>query len=60
MLLLQKKYIFIYFYEIKKYINNTFNFCMILKIIFRHVYVYVHIYSVNNFINILSPNTENV
>lgn len=47
MLLLQK--IFIYFCEIKKYINNTFDFCTIfLKILFLDIYVYVHIYSVNN------------
>lgn len=44
MLLLQK--IFIYFCEIKKYINNTFDFCTILKILFLDIYV--HIYSVNN------------
>lgn len=46
MLLLQK--IFIYFCEIKKFINNTFDFCAILKILFLDIYVYVHIYSVNN------------
>lgn len=46
MLLLQK--IFIYFCEIKKYTNNMFDFCAILKILFLDIYVYVHIYSVNN------------